>query len=644
MRPLLIGVLSVLLSASVQAATFTVTMDEDAVNGACTPELCSIRDAVIAANANKDSDTIVIPAGVYRIKLYDPDDTAQSGDYDILHNVSIVGSGLANVFIQGMQKSRVFDVMNGARVSISGVTISDGYSDLGAGIYVSGGAMVDLKNVRVGGNSAVSGGAGIYLDSSGGSVITDSLIWKNIALGDVAQPLTNGGGILIKAGSLSIKRSIISENEATHAGGGIKVTGETTLVEIDHSSISKNKASAGAGIESELGKITIENSDLTSNLATGSGGAIEVYKDVTVKSSTIYGNEAGSFGGGIMLQPSGTLTLLNVTLAGNVAFEGGGIYNNVDGANTVRNTIIAGNIATNAGAGSNIHGKLTSGGNNLFILDDKSNVPLQESDKIADNASAGFAPIVLSEKAGQSYLPLLGLSLAINNGSCVAPELLFDQLDRSWVGVCDIGAAEAVCGDNVFQSKIGEQCDDGNTIDTDACLNSCKTAKCGDGVVQAGVEVCDDGNAVNDDDCPNSCKSPTCGDAIAQKKNNETCDDGNTENADACLNSCVLAKCGDGIVQKDVEECDDGNVKDGDKCSAVCKIEKAAEAPASPGGDGSNLKPPSGGKEPGGDVKKEPEDKKAPVDMPSSPPNEGVKPTPAAPAGDGDGGGCSLLR
>jgi cysteine-rich repeat protein len=41
-----------------------------------------------------------------------------------------------------------------------------------------------------------------------------------------------------------------------------------------------------------------------------------------------------------------------------------------------------------------------------------------------------------------------------------------------------------------------EECDDGNMVDTDMCLNTCKTAKCGDGKVQMGVEECDDGNMV----------------------------------------------------------------------------------------------------------------------------------------------------
>ncbi len=48
------------------------------------------------------------------------------------------------------------------------------------------------------------------------------------------------------------------------------------------------------------------------------------------------------------------------------------------------------------------------------------------------------------------------------------------------------------CGNGITEG--GEACDDGNSIDDDACNNHC--AKCGDGIVQAS-ETCDDGK--NDD-------------------------------------------------------------------------------------------------------------------------------------------------
>jgi cysteine-rich repeat protein len=113
--------------------------------------------------------------------------------------------------------------------------------------------------------------------------------------------------------------------------------------------------------------------------------------------------------------------------------------------------------------------------------------------------------------------------------------------------------------------------DFGNMDDTDACVAMCKSAACGDGFVQAGVEACDDGNMVDDDACSNACAMPSCGDKIVQM--GEECDDGNMDDTDACVSTCLNAKCGDGKIQAGVETCDDGMetaMCDTDCTAAMC--------------------------------------------------------------------------
>lgn len=122
----------------------------------------------------------------------------------------------------------------------------------------------------------------------------------------------------------------------------------------------------------------------------------------------------------------------------------------------------------------------------------------------------------------------------------------------------------AVCGDGIPQ--LWEQCDDGNRVDIDSCSNICKSPACGDGFTQSGEE-CDDGNQSNIDACMDTCRLPRCGDRLVQS--NEECDDGNQNNGDACTNSCALPHCGDGIVQLG-EQCDDGNMFNGDACTSLC--------------------------------------------------------------------------
>ncbi len=137
---------------------------------------------------------------------------------------------------------------------------------------------------------------------------------------------------------------------------------------------------------------------------------------------------------------------------------------------------------------------------------------------------------------------------------------------------CDLsctGGTSATCGNGIVEQ--GEECDDGNTSNTDACLTSCIAATCGDGSIRSGIEVCDDGNASNTDSCTNACQVAQCGDSFMQT--GEQCDDGNMSNADGCVGSCILAACGDGFIQTATEECDDGNITNGDGCDAICQEE-----------------------------------------------------------------------
>ena len=60
---------------------------------------------------------------------------------------------------------------------------------------------------------------------------------------------------------------------------------------------------------------------------------------------------------------------------------------------------------------------------------------------------------------------------------------------------------------------------------------------CGDGNQQA-PEECDDGNTINTDTCTNECKKPRCGDKIVTPP--EECDDGNNADGDGCNADCRL--------------------------------------------------------------------------------------------------------
>jgi cysteine-rich repeat protein len=139
----------------------------------------------------------------------------------------------------------------------------------------------------------------------------------------------------------------------------------------------------------------------------------------------------------------------------------------------------------------------------------------------------------------------------------------------------------ASCGDGFVQDGV-EQCDDGNDVNTDECVQGCMPAACGDGFVQDGVEQCDDGNSDNTDMCTSSCNNQMCGDGFVGP--NEDCDDGNADNTDMCLDTCVAQSCGDGFVGPN-EDCDDGNANNNDACLDTCVENTCGDGFVGPGED-----------------------------------------------------------
>jgi cysteine-rich repeat protein len=128
----------------------------------------------------------------------------------------------------------------------------------------------------------------------------------------------------------------------------------------------------------------------------------------------------------------------------------------------------------------------------------------------------------------------------------------------------------ARCGNARLES--GEECDDGNAVDCDACSNGCRRVEgCGDGAL-CGTEPCDDGNTDDCDGCSATCVPEAglrCGDGIVNAACGEACDPPGT----LCSAQCQrLPGCGDGI-EDPGEGCDDGNVASCDGCSATCTTE-----------------------------------------------------------------------
>jgi len=111
------------------------------------------------------------------------------------------------------------------------------------------------------------------------------------------------------------------------------------------------------------------------------------------------------------------------------------------------------------------------------------------------------------------------------------------------LAACAVKPASFTLGDG----QLAEDCaaagdEDGNGLadcSDPACAGvpACQLT-CGNGIVDLG-EQCDDGNATNGDACETSCTLPVCGNGI--KDGGEQCDDGNATNSDGCDNNCTVS-------------------------------------------------------------------------------------------------------
>ena len=123
-------------------------------------------------------------------------------------------------------------------------------------------------------------------------------------------------------------------------------------------------------------------------------------------------------------------------------------------------------------------------------------------------------------------------------GPCNACPTCFDGIQNQLETGVDCGGPCATC----------LTCDDGiqNQLETGIdCGGPCATCPtCGDGTLDSGEE-CDDGNIVDADACTNACEDNICGDGFLNTTGEE-CDDGNIVDGDGCSSTCIVQACVDG--------------------------------------------------------------------------------------------------
>lgn len=325
-------------NAAPAALTLTVnTSLADAVdinpgNGICETapgnNACTLRAAVMEANASPGMDTIVIPAGTYYLTIPSTaENYALDGDLDVTDSVIIVGAGAAETIIDGnrdVTNGRVFDIFSGVYVHMSHLTVRNGIHEATAGISGTSGGVLNRGSLTLEYARLLSNQEGGLLNS--GVAELNAVTYANHTGGFVA--LTNTGG-----GTLTIRNSTINNNNSSGF-------------------------SNGGGVDASNGTITIMNSTIVNNQATLHGGGIYITQSVANYPTAVY--------------------LYNVTVMDNIADSdqndtgvGGGIavstfYGHIPTV-YMHNSIVANNrlrFFTNP-VNSDCAGTITSGGYNL---------------------------------------------------------------------------------------------------------------------------------------------------------------------------------------------------------------------------------------------------------------------------------------
>jgi hypothetical protein len=343
--------------------------------------------------------------------------TLTSGELAIggsLGSLNVVGPGATNLTVSGNNVSRVLEVLSGAAVNVSGLTIAKGYTNgTASNISVSGGGILN----------------------SGTLTLSNCVVSNNVAAGYYNGSVLGGngsGGGIQNNGTLAMTGCTLNGNSAF--GGELSGTG------------------MGGGIYN-AGTLALTNCTLNGNFAGGANASVN------------FGNGGSGMGGGIW-SSGANVNVVNCTISGNQSdgglsnasngggpASGGGVYVS-SGSLVLENTIVAGNyVGPGYGAGGvfgtasgpDVNGTTSSYGFNL-IGQTNNSTGWVSSDLVGSTATPLTSGLGSLQNNGgpTSTMALLTGSPAIDHGQTI-PGLTTDQrgLPRPSGSGFDIGAYES---------------------------------------------------------------------------------------------------------------------------------------------------------------------------------------------------------
>lgn len=335
---------------------YTVTKIEDTNDGVCSNLDCSLREAVLNANACPGPHTITLPVGGYSLTIPGiNEDAGETGDLDITKDVTIIGT-LPPPSVHG-NIERSFHIHSGATVTFDHIWLTGGSAIFGGGLINEG--VLTLSSFTCNYNSVAipPGGMG---DAMGGCIFNTGEL---SILG--AQFLANtagfGGAIYnYQNALLTIEDTNFIGNEADYHGGGIW-NGLNATTELNGSTFRMNEAGLHGGGIWNNGLFDGTDLYFEENQAVGNGGGVFNWTSgagyfantwLTLNTADLGGavfNEEGMIhfyesgmtdntatggaGGGVYNMgpaPGAGLLMKNTTISNNTAIGGlggGGIYN-----------------------------------------------------------------------------------------------------------------------------------------------------------------------------------------------------------------------------------------------------------------------------------------------------------------------------
>lgn len=251
-------------------------------------------------------------------------------------------NGAGDITLSGGGTTRLFDVQNGAHLTIQELTVANGYStNDGGGIYVERLGALTVSDSTFTGNTGYNGGA----------IATNGWGWDDV------------GVVLTVTGSAFNQNTAIAPAipGGGNGGGGIYLSGSSTGTVTD-SSFNGNQSSNGGAIHllhSNLHAVRVTFHNNQANNTAGGGGGGAIYMDgtkglngqVRLELSTFMGNSTNQLGGAIFSFPegSGSTYIDRSTFDGNVSTnrgQGGAIYHQSatgNGALTIDNSTFVNN-------------------------------------------------------------------------------------------------------------------------------------------------------------------------------------------------------------------------------------------------------------------------------------------------------------